>query len=158
MDNIINEKTTIDIVIRNLKEIKNLLLSQSNHTSSYYNTIPLLLDEVLVSPFKIVANTAIFVVEMKLDDKDIEIAKHIIWNSILVEIAAVLQYEMMQFNFAEVCNLKIDVLLSMEIGIELSRMKIHSNYRNTKLEQMEILTLYEKELKCWKNYYSCNLV
>lgn len=122
INNNITDDEIINIVISYWSRIGKYLQTSLNHTSSYYNIITKLLDEFLISPFMIVVNTCCYI--QSKPQIDINIAKQIIYNSLLIELNIIIQYEMMRFTFEDKYSLELDILTCMEIGIELSKLRI----------------------------------
>ena len=117
-----DEEQLIALAVGNWKQIGDILNKKENHSPTYYNAIGWLLDEALGSPFKIVAS---YLAAKDLNSQfDSETTKDIIWNCWLVELGAIVQLHMLRGVFANEANGKsLDVLASMEIGIELSLMR-----------------------------------
>jgi hypothetical protein len=119
-----NETELIGIVVSNWKRIGDILLAvDGNHSEKYYQVIPMLLDRALVSPFRIVASYCSNQ-ELKSQFDDGITTSAIVWNCWLIELGAIVQLEMLRFAFADEADIPLDVLVSMEIGIELSRLRI----------------------------------
>ena len=119
-----DDKELVGIVVSNWKRIGDILLAcNSNHSEKYYQVVPMLLDQALVSPFRIVASYCSSD-ELKSQFDDGITASAIIWNCWLMELGAIVQLEMLRFAFAGGAVIPMDVLVSMEIGIELSRLRI----------------------------------
>ena len=117
-----DEEQLIALAVGNWKQIGDILNKKENHSPTYYNAIGWLLDEALGSPFKIVAS---YLAAKDLNSQfDSETTKDIIWNCWLMELGAIVQLEMLRFAFAGGAVIPMDVLVSMEIGIELSRLRI----------------------------------
>lgn len=119
-----DETVLINLIVSNWKRIGDILLdSDEHHSDKYYEIVPRLLDAVLVSPFRLVANYCINPSLYSQFDSAIT-TNHIIWNCWLMELGAVVQYEMLRYTSGERYELELDILVSMEIGIELSRLRI----------------------------------
>ena len=152
-----DEEQLIALAVANWKRIGEILREKGNHSTAYYNAMGWLLDEGLVSPFKIVAS---YLAAKDLNSQfDSETNDTIVWNCWLVELGAIVQLQMLRSILAEEANEKsLDVLVSMEIGIELSLMR-----RNLEEDVMKILggwlekqesSIYNwlDRLHCWEEY------
>ena len=117
-----DEEQLIALAVANWKRIGEILREKGNHSTAYYNAMGWLLDEGLVSPFKIVAS---YLAAKDLNSQfDSETNDIIVWNCWLVELGAIVQLNMLRSILVEEANDKsLDVLVSMEIGIELSLMR-----------------------------------
>ena len=117
-----DEEQLIALAVENWKQIGDILKKKDNHSPAYYNAIGWLLDDVLGSPFRIVAS---YLAAKDLNSQfDSETNDTIVWNCWLVELGAIVQLQMLRSILAEEANEKsLDVLVSMEIGIELSLMR-----------------------------------
>ena len=117
-----DEEQLIALAVENWKQIGDILKKKDNHSPAYYNAIGWLLDDVLGSPFRIVAS---YLAAKDLNSQfDSETNDTIVWNCWLVELGAIVQLQMLRGVFANEANGKsLDVLASMEIGIELSLMR-----------------------------------
>ena len=133
----------INLVVANWKRIGDILLdSDGHHSDKYYKVVPKLLDAVLVSPFRLVANYCSTPGLYSQFDNGIT-TNHIIWNCWLMELGAVVQYEMLRNISGLRCDLELDILVSMEIGIELSRLRIE-------LDE-DVMIKLENCIKKWEN-------
>ena len=147
----------IALAVANWKQIGDILKKKENHSPAYYKVMEWLIDEVLVSPVRIVSSY--------LASKDMnsqfydETNDIIVWNCWLAELGAIVQLHMLRSIFARNANEKsLDVLVSMEIGIELSLMRKNLEEDVMKklggwLEKRE-LTIYNclDKLDCWEEY------
>ena len=120
-----DDKELIAIAVLNWKRIGEKLMGcdDCNHSEKYYLVVPLLLEQALVSPFRIVASYCSSR-ELNSQFDDAITASDIIWNCWLMELGAIVQLEMLRFAFSGGAIIPMDVLVSMEIGIELSRLRI----------------------------------
>ena len=90
-----DEEQLIALAVANWKRIGETLLAvDSNHSEKYYQVVPMLLDQALVSPFRIVASYCSSD-ELKSQFDDGITTSAIIWNCWLTELAAVTQTAML---------------------------------------------------------------
>ena len=143
-----DDTVLINLVVANWKRIGDILLdsdgchSDRYHSDKYYEVVPRLLDAVLVSPFRLVANYCSTSGLYSQFDNTIT-TNHIIWNCWLMELGAVVQYEMLRNISGLRCDLELDILVSMEIGIELSCLRIE-------LDE-DVMIKLENWIKKWEN-------
>ena len=139
-----DETVLINLVVANWKRISDILLdSDGHHSDKYYEVVPRLLDAVLVSPFRLVANYC-STPGLHSQFDDTITTNHIIWNCWLMELGAVVQYEMLRNISGKRYDIELDILVSMEIGIELSRLRME-------LEE-EVMIKLGNWIQKWETY------